>query len=331
MISAKILLGCGLCALVALGAETGITGPTSGFIFQRSSQTIRPILGVPGSAHLGASTVEGFENASVSPLGTSALATRRGVLYLVRGLQTGQLEEQPVVNSIPAVSRFAWSPDGESAAVYSADSRQAQIIRTPQAPAVCDGVVILSGIRAICLVNSEAPIDLAGVEGAVSALVFDGKRLLIGGAGVYVADPSGLRRLMAEIEPGAMTLGGGDVYIADQKRNQIWLLHDYAGAATPMLFADERSGISTPTGIGISANGHLLVANAGSRSVDALDIATRGLIKHIELEFAPGRMEAIGTGRLSLLNFGGEGEPLYLLDSGDDLAVYFVPDAREEE
>ncbi len=314
MISAKILLGCGLCALVSLGAETRITGPTSGFIFQRSSQTIRPIVGVPGSAHLGASTVEGFENASVSPLGISALATRQGALYLLRGFQTGQPETILIDNAIQAISRFAWSPDGESAAVYSADSRQAQIIRNLPSPVL------------------EDPIDLAGVEGAVSALVFDGKRLLIGGASVYVADPSGLRRLIAEIEPGVMTLGGGDVYIADQKRNQIWLLHDYAGAATPMLFADERSGISTPTGIRISANGrHLLVANAGSRSVDALDIATRGAIKHIELEFAPGRMEAIGTGRLSLLNFGGEGEPLYVLDSGDDLAVYFVPDAREEE
>ena len=331
MISAKILLGCGLCALVALG-ETRLTGPTAGFIFQRSSQTIRPILGVPGSAHVGVSTVEGFENASISPLGTSALATRRGVLYLVRGLQTGQLEEQPVVNSIPAVNRFAWSPDGESAALYSADSRQAQIIRTPQSPAVCDGAVIVSGLHAICLVNAGDPIDLTAVEGAVSALVFDGKKLLIGAAGVYLADPSGLRRLIAEIEPGAMILDGGDIYIADQKRNQIWLMHDYAGAATPMLFADERSGVSAPIGIRISANGrHLLIANAGSRSIDALDIATRGLVKHIELEFAPGRMESTGSGRFSLLNFGEEGEPLYLLDGGDDLAVYFVPDAREEK
>jgi len=38
----------------------------------------------------------------------------------------------------------------------------------------------------------------------------------------------------------------------------------------------------------------------------------------------------VGSGALSLLNSGADGEPLYLIDSGEDLAVYFVP-ARSEE
>jgi hypothetical protein len=41
-------------------------------------------------------------------------------------------------------------------------------------------------------------------------------------------------------------------------------------------------------------------------------------------------MDGVGLGALALLNSGGGGEPLYLIDSGEDLAVYFVP-ARSEE
>ena len=58
-------------------------------------------------------------------------------------------------------------------------------------------------------------------------------------------------------------------------------------------------------------------------------------MKHIDLEFAPSRMDTVGSGALALLNSGADGEPLYLIDSGlidsgNDLAVYFVP-ARSEE
>jgi len=127
----------------------------------------------------------------------------------------------------------------------------------------------------------------------------------------------------------AIAIAGGDLYAADQARNQIWTIRDYAGAATPMLFADERSGVSSPLALGVSrSGGQVLIANG--RAVDALDITTRAAVKHIDLDFTPSRMEGIGSGRLALLNTGGAGEPLYLIDTGEALAVYFIPDGREQ-
>ena len=305
-----------LLALAAPAQDTRLSGPVSGFVFHSPTQSIRPIVGVPGSAYLGTELAQGFDAASVAPLGRFALATLGGKLYLLRGLGSGQTEPAPIEGSIDAVDRFAWSPDGASAAVYSGDSRQAQILRnldSAQPPDV------------------ESALDLSSTDGPVTALAFDGKRLLAGAGGVYLADSSGVKLLLRTSNPAALALGNGDLFVAYQAGNQVWMIRDYAGEATPMLFADERAGLSGPVGLRISGNGRsLAVASAGSRSVDALDISTRALLRHVDLDFAPSRMEVVGSSALTLLNSGSDGEPLYLLDSGQDLAVYFVPAGSEE-
>jgi hypothetical protein len=307
----------GVCALAALADDARVSGPVPGFVFERSTQSIRPIVGVPGSSYLGPSVADGFDVASVSPLGITALATQSGKLCLLRNLDSGQPGFMPLDGAISGAGWFAWSQDGLSAAVYSADSRQAQVLRNlDKAPTI------------------EDPIDLSSLNGAVSALAFDGKRLLIGAAspdsgGVYLADGKSAPLFLAQAaNPVALSvdMAKGDVYIADQANHQIWMVRGYAGDATPMLFADERAGVSSPVGIRVSSDGRrLLIANSGSRGIDALDISTRATVGHIDLAFAPGRMEALGSGSLSLVNFGGPDGPLYVLDSGGDLAVYFVP------
>ncbi|HLZ10773.1 MAG TPA: hypothetical protein VKT80_19455, partial [Chloroflexota bacterium] len=224
-----------VCALAALADDARLTGPVPGFVFDRASQSIRPIFGMPGSSYLGPSVADGFDAASISPLGMSALATQSGKLYFIRNLDSGQPDSLPLESAISGVSLFAWSPDGVSAAVYSADSRQAQVLRN------------LSGAPTI-----EDAIDLSSLNGTVSALAFDGKRLLIGAGGVYLADGQSSPKLLVQTaNPVALALDSakGDLYIADQADNQIWMVRGYAGDATPMLFADERSGVSSPVGV----------------------------------------------------------------------------------
>jgi len=314
------LLMLGACALIALADDARVSGPVPGFVFDRSTQSIRPIYGVPGASYLGPSVADGFDAVSISPLGISALATQSGKLYFIRNLDGGQPDSTPLDSAISGASQFAWGPDGMSAAVYCAGSGQAQVLRnldgrdSSKAPAI------------------EDAIDLSPL--AVSALAFDGKRLLIGATssdsgGVYLADGKSAPQFLASAaNPVALSfdLAKGDLYVADKANNQIWMIRCYAGDATPMLFADQRAGISSPVGIRVSSDGRrLLVANSGSRGIDALDLSTRATLAHIDLDFAPVRMEALGSGSLSLVNFGGPDGPLYMLDGGGDLAVYFVP------
>jgi hypothetical protein len=265
---------------------------------------------MPGSSYLGPSVADGLDAASISPLGKSALATQSGKLYFIRNLDSGQPDSLPLESAISGVSLFAWAPDGVSAAVYSADSSQAQVLRKLDAAPTLDDAI-----------------DLSALEGTVSALAFDGTRLLIGAAGVYMADGQSTPKLLVRVvKPVALSLAKDDLYIADQANDQIWMVRGYAADATPMLFADQRAGVSSPVGIRVSADGRrLLIASSGSRAVDALDISTRATLAHIDLDFSPGRLEALGSGSLSLLNFGGPDGPLYVLDGGGDLAAYFVP------
>jgi len=305
-----------ICALAALAEDARLSGPVPGFVFDRSPQSIRPIFGVPGSSYLGPSVADGFDTASVSPLGVSALATQSGKLFFISSLNSSQPDSMPLDSAISQTGvsalLFAWSPDGLSAAIYSADSLQAQVLRK------------LDGTPTI-----DDPIDLSSLNAPVSALAFDGKRLLIGAAGVYLADGQSAPKLLAQVaNPVALALDSakGDLYIADQTNNQVWMVRGYADDATPMLFADERAGVSSPVGIRVSSDGlRLLIANSGNKAIDALDLSTRATVGHIDLDFAPGRMEALGSGSLLLLNFGTADSPLYVLDSGGDLAVYFVP------
>ena len=164
--------------------------------------------------------------------------------------------------------------------MYSGDSRQAQILRnldSAQPPDV------------------ESALDLSSTDGPVTALAFDGKRLLAGAGGVYLADSSGVKLLLRTSNPAALALGNGDLFVADQAGNQVWMIRDYAGEATPMLFADERAGLSGPVGLRISGNGRSLsIASAGSRSVDALDISTRTLLGHVDLDFDTAGEESVG-------------------------------------
>lgn len=295
-----------------------MSGPVPGFVFHSPTRSIRPVVGVPGSAYLGARVAQDFEDASISPLGKNALATRGGRLYFLQGLDTGEPLVTPIEGAIPGVDRIVWSQDGLGAAVYSASSRQAQILRS------------LNGSQ---MPGIESQLDLSSTDGAVSSLLFDGKRLLAGAGGVYLADPTGLKLLMQAANPAALALGAGnrDLFVADRDTHQIWTIRDYAGDATPMLFIDERAGLSSPVGLRLAGNGRfLLIANSGNRSVDAVEISTRSVLRHIALDFSPSRMHGVGTGALALLNFGSDGEPLYLIDSGEDLAVYFVP-ARSED
>lgn len=318
----KIALLIGVCSLLALADDASLTGPVSGYVFERSSHSIRPIYGVPGSSYLGPAALDGIDAASVSPLGRSALVVQAGKLYFVQNLDSSQPLTTELTGAISAAARMSWSRDGASAALYAPGSRQAQLARNlnQNDPAKSPSV--------------DAPIDLSSLDGILSAFVFDGKRLVVGtklqdtAGGVYLVDGHSAPRLLAQAaNPVALSFDSakGDLYFADRDTNQIWMVHDYAGDATPMLFADERAGVSSPVGVRVSADRRLLITNSGSRGIDALDLGTRASVAHVDLDFAPRRMEPLGSGPLSLLNFGAPDGPLYLLDDRGALAVYFVP------
>jgi hypothetical protein len=314
-----------LCALAISGwaqPSAGVAGPVTGFIFDAPSGAVRPMLGIPGAAYLGNVVAAGLKTASVAPDGSAALAVQQmGRLMLYTGLRSAA---PPVALHVPGtiagVDHFAWPPvsiTGSTAAVYSSRTGQAQILSGL-------GLSPIAGV----------PIDLSGLPGQVTALAFDGQRLIVGVAsteagGIYLASASsGIQRIAHSVSPSAIDLSGNSLYFADNQAQQIWQVQSYAGTPAAVLFAND-SGINSPAGIQVSADGQrLYAANAGSRSLSVYDIASRAPVQSLDLNFTPTRLDLFGDSVTFLLNGTGQG-PLYVVRDGapGKAAVYFVPAA----
>lgn len=313
-----------LCALAISGwaqPSAGVAGPVTGFIFDAQSGAVRPMLGVPGAAYLGNVVAAGLKTASVAPDGSTALAVQQlGRLVLYTGLRGATPPAAlNVPGAIAAADHFAWAANstGNAAAVYSSRTGQAQILTS----------LAQSPVAAV-------PIDLSGLPGQVTALAFDGQRLILGVAsneagGIYLASAlSGIQRIAHAFSPSAIDLAGGSLYFADSQAQQIWQVQSYAGTPAAVLFAND-SGINSPAGLQVSADGlRLYAANAGSRSLAVYDIASRSPVQSLELNFTPTRLDLFGDSSTFLLNGVGQG-PLYVVRDGapGKAAVYFVPAA----
>jgi len=315
--------------LIALGAlavtgwaqpSAGLAGPVTGFIFDAQMGAVRPMLGLPGAAYLGKVVAAGLNTASVAPDGSAALAVQpKGNLVLYTGLRTATPVALAVAGAIAGPDHFAWAPSnnsgGSAAAVYSSRTSQGQIF-TSLAPSPA----------------AAAPIDLSGLPGQVTALAFDGQRLIVGVAspasgGIYLAGASaGIQRIAPAASPSAIALAGSNLFFADGQSQQIFQVQNYAGTPAAVLFANDSS-IDSPAGLQVSADGQrLYAANAGNKKLTVYDIASRSPVQSVDLAFTPTRLDRFGDSSVFLMNGSGQG-PVYVVRDGGagKAAVYFVP------
>src|SRR5271165_3138115 len=138
--SAFIIFLCGLASFDAPGAS----GPITGYICDTSSRAIRPMIGFPGSAYVGASLVSGIDAASVAPNGSSALVEQKGQSVMLVSLGGADPIPAAIGSAIGAVDFFAWAPDAGSAAVYSSKTGRAQILSQLKGSPIAGNPIALS-------------------------------------------------------------------------------------------------------------------------------------------------------------------------------------------
>lgn len=295
--------------------DAAVQGPVTGYIFDAQTHAIRPMLGIPGAAYLGAPVASRVDAAAVSPDGSAALVVQAAQVTLYSGLANLQPAAVPMPGAL-AADNFAWGPSGTAAAVYSSATRQAQVLSNlPAAP------------------SAGLPMDLSGLAGKVTAMAFDGQRIILAVAsatagGIYsVTAQSGPQLVASAGSPFAIVLAGADLYYADNQAQQIWQVRSYATRPAPVLFAAD-AGISSPAALQLSSDGaRLYVANAGSRTLGVYDVAARSPVQSLPLNFSPTKLDRFGDASVFLLNSVSQGKtPLYVLsDKLDKRAVYFVP------
>jgi hypothetical protein len=299
-----ILMALCLVPLAAFSAEPVMSGPLAGYVLDQESRSVRPVVGIPGSAYVASPVLEDVDALAVSPDGARALVSQGDSLALVGRHSSGSFEAVEIQET-RAAEKLAWSPDGSAAVAYSSGTRTAQI---------------LTGGK------FSRAVDLSALEQvSVVAVGNSGENLLIGAeGGLYLAEKGGEVRLIAAIaKPVAIALEGADAFVA---AGEVFELQDYAGKATLMTFAGEAEAL----GVQVERGGKRLIV-ASSRSVAVYDVASRTVAARLDLEFTPTMLSRLGSETTFMLNSGAAGvEPLYVIDAGREPAVFFVPSGREQ-
>jgi len=299
-----------------LFAQQGsIGGPVAGYVFDRQSQALRVIHGIPGASLIGEPVDFGtvISSAWVAPkLDAALVVTAEGVGRLFR-IDGGKATERTVEGMV-APERAVFSPSGTALALVTPGS--VRIIKgLPDAPVVAGTVELPQDRVAATVAKAGAKRQRPG--GGPVAVSDDGAYLLYGSGGaIELLGIAGDSRKLTDAAVGALPAfapGGHDAAIVDGQA--VALFRDAAGAAT----VRHLPGIGAAKGVAFSPDGRrLFVAGA---SVVTVDVAT-GDRSEIACGCRPTGLARMGNAfRLNELGT----EPLWLLDASADPKVVFVP------
>jgi hypothetical protein len=304
-----------LMSLAPAGAQPAVQGPISGFVYGANS--VRPVLGVPGSAFAGPVFMTGVRWASIAPGGNWALISRRGRPVVAGHLLDAAFSEASPAGLLSAVDRAAWSRDGSYALLYSSISHQIQRVRFSEGEA-----------------SADAPVSLLDF-GEVTTLAIDasGNQMAFGisgtGAGLYLLKPEqtpALLSSMAQPASAAFDNTGNALFVVDLETQRILEFDNGGGPVEFSSLASPEGPAPAPVGMAVSGAGrYLLLADAANRAVRVYDRVTRALANSLPLDFAPSRMDALSSGSTFLLNGDRPNEWLMVLDAADIPRTYFVP------
>jgi hypothetical protein len=312
-------------AASSLCAQSGVAGPVSGFVFDRSARALRPILGIPGASLLGDGLDVGSELAAayVAPGQNWVLAvTADGPVFLL--LTRGAVSRISVGDVTASPERVAFSPSGTAVALYAAG--RIQVVRgLPDAPrvtgALATGISGRSSQMTAAQRSRRGPGSFAVSDDGGYVLYAEGGSIRLWGAA---------GEDFAVIEAGSNAIvafapGGHDAAAADPSGGLV-LLGDVAGAGSRRTLA-ASGGLVYPAGLAFSADGRkLFLADAGARNVTAFDLAA-GAQTVVSCDCVPAGLFPMDG--LFRLNEAGAA-PLWLLDArSGEPRIVFVP-ARSE-
>jgi hypothetical protein len=297
-------------AILGQALQAQITGPVSGFVFDRSARGLRPILGIPGASVLGAPLNLGFAVASafVAPQQDSAaIVTADGAVHLF-SLQSGTPVEETPAGITPALEHAVFSPSGTAVALYGAGAAQ-----------------IITGLPGAPAITGSVDLSQAGTVGSL-AVSDDGAALLIAAGGfISFAGSSGTLHNLIPAGNGAQIAfapGGYEAVVADPASSAVEQFSDVTSGSQPTLVAGPGANLAPAVGLAFSTDGgSILLANASG--VTAFNLAAGGSTT-TSCDCTPSGLHRMGS--LFRVNEAGS-KPLWLLDAPNARMLFVPPTA----
>ena len=313
----RTLLSLAIAAAASLGQESNLAGPVSGLLVDLQARSIRPILGMPGSAYAGDASVKAFDFASAAPDGQNAMISRDGSMYLIRRLDGATPVWRELSHESPAIDGAAWSENSESLAVIDSTASRLELwtglSADPKRSASIDISSLTDRVVSIA-VDKDARYAFATTQGTD------------GGALFYLKAGEEPRLILPLARAGGLLLSSDALYVIDRGRNEVLRVTNWASNPAVATVASAGHGVNDPVGAALSTDRKTLyVASAGVNQVIGLDVASGAVKATLELDFRPTGLERMGSGNLLLLEKGTPGEaPAQMLDSVAQ-RVYFIP------
>ena len=320
------------CLFVAVGtasAQSTLTGPSLGLVYDPTEQAIRPILGIPGASTAGAHIDAGFAvvGAAIGPSHDYALAiSTDGSLNLVAFSSAGASAQ--VVNAAATPDRMMLSPSGSAALLYYKSAMAVQAVTgLPGSPQVGSKLDI-SGLPQApdtFAISDDGAVILAGVVENAAGQAASGEVFLI------PADGSAVRSISQVQHASALGFfrQSHDVLIADDAANSITRVSDASGQAGAVwMFADP--GLVAPDSVQVSADGKTVLAGSSKNSVLAIvDPSGTNPTVFLPCQCAPMEMHPLKAAGVYQVTEPGNGL-FWILDSNaQNPRVLFVPVPNE--
>jgi hypothetical protein len=281
-------------------------GPTiSGFI-HTSDRTLRPILGVPGSAWLGAPIADSLDQAWTAPNGRWAIAVAGGKSVVLRDLELLRATVETDARLLPAVDRVVWNSDGSAACLLSSASGRIQRIQ----------------IRAGAI-SVDPSAELPYVGDAVTALAINAAgriSLAIAGRGVFTSRSDAALELVVPLEKvSALAYYKDDVLVIADATNGRIVSADIAQVPSSHHTLAE----SVPDVVAVIACcGKIHAVTRGSVRTFDFD---GSLQSEVVLDKRPDDVHTLSGGATLLLNAPANGMPALVIDLRQNAGVFFVP------
>jgi hypothetical protein len=300
----------------AAAAQTGsFSAPVAGYVFDSAAQALRPVLGIPGAATLGAPINSSYSltAAYVAPKLDSyfGIASDGSVHWF--SISSGVFQEGAVSGLAASPERVVFSPSGTAAALFA--NGQAQLLTgLPSTPSIA-GTISLD-TRETQRARRVAPALAVSDDGAYMLAAMNGS--------VQLAGKNGVARPVIQTGSAAVVAfaaGGHDAVIAAPGAGAI-LIRDVPGTAVQTPLASDGPAFTSPAGIGFSADSsHVFLASASAQTVSAFDLS--GNRTDMPCSCSPAELTPMGGSfRLTEL----ASDPLWLLDAGaTGPRVVFVP------
>jgi hypothetical protein len=285
-------------------------GPQLGYLWSASDDTLRPLLGVPGSSQFGQSVVTAGAYVYGAASARSSLALLESASGALSVMTVPQGSPQTIGGgTLKGATQIVFSPSGLNAVVYSAGATQALLLTGLSTTPQVQTVTASASVQAMA-VSDNAQVATAYGSGPVTVALLTGNH-------ASVASLSGFGGI-------AFLPGGSDLLMADSSTGLVTVVRNTATAPAAQSFTS--TSIKTPFAVGGSADGlWAVVANSADQSVVRIDLTGATTPVRIACNCQPAQLTAMTGNAVFALTAPGS-SPTWAVDASSTVPrTVFIP------